>query len=84
MEISKEEFVRNIVKAQAKRRYRREQEYRATIRESMDRCRKKSGKRHIRMEGKMGNNFWADEVVRLYREGYAVLEAIEIVKKMMF
>lgn len=32
----------------------------------------------------MGNNFWIDEVVRLYREGYAVLEAIEIVKKMMF
>ncbi len=32
----------------------------------------------------MDNNFWVEEVVRLYKEGYAVLEAIEIVKKMMF
>lgn len=31
----------------------------------------------------MNNYFWADEVVRLYREGYAVLEAIEIVKEIM-
>ncbi|MCW6059751.1 hypothetical protein [Clostridium sporogenes] len=51
MEISKEEFVKNILKAQAKRRRRREQEYRAMVRESMNRCRKKSGKRHIRLEG---------------------------------
>ncbi|APQ74853.1 hypothetical protein RSJ22_12245 [Clostridium botulinum] len=47
MEISKEEFVKNILKAQAKRRRRREQEYKATVIE----CRKKSSKRHIRLEG---------------------------------
>lgn len=51
MEISKEEFVKNILKAQVKRRRRREQEYKATVIESMNRCRKKSGKRHIRLEG---------------------------------
>ncbi|CAL83918.1 hypothetical protein FDB72_10545 [Clostridium botulinum] len=51
MEISKEEFVKNILKAQAKRRRRREQEYKATVIESMNRCRKKSSKRHIRLEG---------------------------------
>ncbi|HBJ2602313.1 TPA: hypothetical protein LA751_001592 [Clostridium botulinum] len=51
MEISKDEFVKNILKAQAKRRCRREKEYKAMRRESMNRCRKKSGKRHIRLEG---------------------------------
>lgn len=31
----------------------------------------------------MDNNFWVDEVVRMYFDGYAVLEAIEIVKSIM-
>lgn len=32
----------------------------------------------------MDNNFWVDEVVRMYFDGYSVVEAVEIVKKMMF
>lgn len=51
MEISKEEFVKSILKAQAKRRRKRENEYKAAVIESMNRCRKKSSKRHIRLEG---------------------------------
>ncbi len=31
----------------------------------------------------MDNNFWADEVVRMYFEGYTVLKAINIVKEIM-
>lgn len=31
----------------------------------------------------MDINFWVDEVVRLYRGGYSVVKAIEIVKSIM-
>ncbi|MBE6075922.1 MAG: hypothetical protein E7210_02260 [Clostridium lundense] len=51
MKISKEDFVKNVLKAQVKRRRRRGQEYKATVIESMNRCRKKSRKRYIRLEG---------------------------------
>ncbi|WP_275451674.1 hypothetical protein [Clostridium novyi] len=31
----------------------------------------------------VGINFWVEEIVRLYFDGYSVLEAIEIVKSIM-
>ncbi len=52
MEISKDEFVKNILKAQAKRRRGREKEYKAMRRESMNRCRKRAVKGILDWRGK--------------------------------
>ncbi|KRU29328.1 hypothetical protein VT91_09420 [Clostridium sporogenes] len=53
MNLSKEEFKNNILALQAKRKRKREIEYIAAMRESFNRCAKKSRGNKVRVRGQI-------------------------------